>query len=662
MKKNRIDLAFWLIAAIGPALWVLDALAVSILFKTDFLRQLLFPRSFDLVLGVLLILFPLLVAILFHPRPPDQEQLEERQEIEESVRKEEKLKCEQAVEACRQKADEHMKEVEAGFAQDMESRLEEERKRAEDTISSLKKKCDDLVLQARNDEATRTTDSIRMQERAESAERIKVLQAGFAQELEMKLAAERKLIEVQVRQEEQKKARDFIAEFQQKLEAQLRSGAEHESQAVVDAIRREEQAKADERLKALETKTADERKRIEEAVRLQEQKNAENAVRSLRQKYEEMMKSGQDDEKKRAVDLIRMEEQKKMAEQIRSLEEKYSQQISSRLAEERKRIEDAVRAEEQKKAEEAVRALRQRYEEQLRAGKAAAPASAPAPAPAPDPAQERTKIEAALKAEMEKRIKSAVPPPAPAAAAPVAAAAQTATAATVQVPALSKLVTGMSQQIMNPLAGVLNNLKLIKIKMLQGGDMKSKEIKEALDMMEDSAFLCKNILSSMSLPAAGSRAAAQPVALNTIVAKIDALMGNEMKLQNISIQKVLQENLSPVIGDAWLLTQVLFNIVSNAKWAIKSNPMAHAGTITITTRMSSAEDKVELLVSDNGIGISGENRARIFEPFFTTKQDGLGLGLTVAQNIIKAHNGDIQMESKEDKGTTFTITLPAAKG
>lgn len=640
MKKIKIDLAFWLIAAIGPVLWFLDALAVSVLFKTDIVRQLFFPRSFDLVLCVLLLLFPLLVAILFHPRPPSQEQLEEQREIEDAVRREEKLKTEQAMEMARQKADERVRELEAGFAKQLESKLAEERQLIEG-----------LIRQEEQKKAQDTVDSVRMQERRAAEEQIKNLQAGFVQELEMKLAAERKLIE-----------------------AQVRSGLEGESQRAVEAVRLEEQQKAETRLKALETKLllefetklVEERKRIEEAAQLQAQKSAEAAVRSLRQKYEEMVKAGQDDEKKRTVELIRMEEQKKAAEQIRALEEKYTQQIASRLAAERKQIEDAARAEEQKKAEEAVRTLRQRYEEQLRAGKTAAPAPVPS-----DPAQqkaleerfekelssrlaqERVKIETALKAEMEKKIKNAVPPPPAAAVTPAAAAS-------VQVPALSKLVTGISQQVMNPLSGVLNNIKLIKIKMLQGGDMKSKEIKEALDLMEDSAFLCKNILSSMSLPAAGSRGATQPVALNTIVAKIDALMGNELKLQNISIQKVLQENLSPVTADAWLLTQLLFNLVSNAKWAIKSNPVAHAGTITITTRMSEQNDKVELLVADNGIGIPQGDIGRIFDPFFTTKQDGLGLGLTVAQNIVKAHNGDIRVESKEDKGTTFTITLPAA--
>jgi len=337
------------------------------------------------------------------------------------------------------------------------------------------------------------------------------------------------------------------------------------------------------------------------------------------------MRSGIESETQRLQEAARIEEQKKADESLKALEAKLLLEFEARLAEERKRIEDAVRAEEQKKAEEIIRALRQRYEEELHS------------------------------------VKAQHNPDAISKSMPAVSVAPVAASLSVQMPDMSKLANGLSQQILNPLSGVINNIKLVKIKMLQGGDLKTKEMKEAMDIMEDSAFLCKSILTSVSMPSLALRKdAQQPVALNALVARIDALMGNEMKLQNISIQKVLQDNLPLVSGDSWLLMEAIFNLVSNAKWAIKRNPIGQAGTITITTRLSEHNDKVELLVADNGIGISNEDIGRIFEPFFTTKQDGLGLGLTLAMNIVKAHNGDIKVESKEGKGTTFMVTLPVA--
>jgi two-component system NtrC family sensor kinase len=134
-----------------------------------------------------------------------------------------------------------------------------------------------------------------------------------------------------------------------------------------------------------------------------------------------------------------------------------------------------------------------------------------------------------------------------------------------------------------------------------------------------------------------------------------------MKLQNITFSKILQDKIPQIKGDALLLAQVMFNIVSNARWAIKSNVFTTTGTITITTQVSPDENFVEILVSDTGLGIAEGDLPHIFEPFFTTKEDGLGLGLTVAERIIKDHSGEISIETKEGKGTTVKITLPAIK-
>ncbi|MBI5064033.1 MAG: response regulator [Desulfatitalea sp.] len=103
------------------------------------------------------------------------------------------------------------------------------------------------------------------------------------------------------------------------------------------------------------------------------------------------------------------------------------------------------------------------------------------------------------------------------------------------------------------------------------------------------------------------------------------------------------------------LNQVFINILVNAAQAIDTR-----GEIHIKTRK--AEDGfVEVIISDTGCGISEEHRSRIFDPFFTTKElgKGTGLGLNIAYNIVKKHNGAIAVKSEADKGTTFTIRLPA---
>ena len=101
------------------------------------------------------------------------------------------------------------------------------------------------------------------------------------------------------------------------------------------------------------------------------------------------------------------------------------------------------------------------------------------------------------------------------------------------------------------------------------------------------------------------------------------------------------------------LNQVFANFFVNAAQAIKDE-----GEIRIKTSL--ADDKIEVIIRDTGIGIPKENLQKIFDPFFTTKEvgKGTGLGLNVAYNIIKKHNGEIHVDSKQGDGTTFTIILP----
>ncbi len=101
------------------------------------------------------------------------------------------------------------------------------------------------------------------------------------------------------------------------------------------------------------------------------------------------------------------------------------------------------------------------------------------------------------------------------------------------------------------------------------------------------------------------------------------------------------------------LNQVFMNILINAAQAIEGN-----GEIKITTKAN--DNNIIIIIGDTGCGIPKENLLKIFDPFYTTKEvgQGTGLGLNIAYNIIKEHNGSISVDSKLGKGTKFIITLP----
>jgi len=107
------------------------------------------------------------------------------------------------------------------------------------------------------------------------------------------------------------------------------------------------------------------------------------------------------------------------------------------------------------------------------------------------------------------------------------------------------------------------------------------------------------------------------------------------------------------------LEQVLVNLISNALDAIEHKQQPQ---LSIATQELS--NTIQILVKDNGLGIPEEDIPYLFDPFYSSKTTGkgLGLGLSIAYNIIKDFGGSIHVESVEHQGTTFIVTLPKGTG
>lgn len=226
---------------------------------------------------------------------------------------------------------------------------------------------------------------------------------------------------------------------------------------------------------------------------------------------------------------------------------------------------------------------------------------------------------------------------------------------------LGQLASGIAHEINNPLSGVLNNVQLIKMIMAQDGGFKDiNELKELLDAVEESAIRCTKITRSLLGFARASDERNRVVAVNDLIEAVSGLLSHELRLDNIVIQKQLEADKANVLGDQQLLQQVVLNIIANAKWAIDKKSPKAGGVIAIKTQYDKEKKNVCISISDTGIGIPKENLSKVFEPFFTTKEvgEGTGLGLSVAYNVIKKHKGRIEVESQENQGATFKITLP----
>jgi signal transduction histidine kinase len=130
------------------------------------------------------------------------------------------------------------------------------------------------------------------------------------------------------------------------------------------------------------------------------------------------------------------------------------------------------------------------------------------------------------------------------------------------------------------------------------------------------------------------------------------LLGNTFK-NRIEIEKIYDDNLQSIECYPGQLNQVFMNIINNAIQAIDGT-----GKITIKTRK--IKNRAVIWISDTGKGIEKDHLNRIFDPFFTTKEvgEGTGLGLSITYGIIQQHKGEIKVNSKPGRGTTFKISLP----
>ncbi len=217
---------------------------------------------------------------------------------------------------------------------------------------------------------------------------------------------------------------------------------------------------------------------------------------------------------------------------------------------------------------------------------------------------------------------------------------------------LGTLSAGVAHEINNPIGIITSRIELMLEDATHAGlPVEMQEDLKVLRRNADRVARIARSLLSFARKAPGQKA---PLDLNTVVDELLLLVGKQAVTEKIAIHRDLAPHLPPVEGDANQLTQVLLNLVTNAREA-----MAGGGEIRITTGLDPARPGwVVLKVADTGPGIPAEVRSKIFDPFFTTKATGSGLGLAVSYGIVKDHGGALTFDSREGAGATFTLAFP----
>ncbi|MFC1974651.1 sensor histidine kinase [Chloroflexota bacterium] len=214
------------------------------------------------------------------------------------------------------------------------------------------------------------------------------------------------------------------------------------------------------------------------------------------------------------------------------------------------------------------------------------------------------------------------------------------------------MAASIAHEVNNPLTGALVYTQLLAKKI--AGDKFSKEIAlDYLSKMDSELTRSTRLIRNLLDFARQSSPTLRAVDLNDVIKRTLDLVAHSAELQNIQVIKELNSSLPKLMADSDQLQQVCTNLILNAIQA-----MSEGGKLTLRT--SADNNQLRMEVQDTGCGISPENMRKLFTPFFTTKREvkGVGLGLAITYGIIQRHQGEIDVQSKEGEGTTFTICLP----
>ena len=219
---------------------------------------------------------------------------------------------------------------------------------------------------------------------------------------------------------------------------------------------------------------------------------------------------------------------------------------------------------------------------------------------------------------------------------------------------LGILAAGIAHEINSPLQ-VITGISESMGRRMQKNELEEDEVGR-LHTLNRNAWRIAEIIKALLLYSRPSSDEMEKHNLNQVIGETLLLIKHQLKTwSNISVNTNLDPSLPDITCDRNRISQVLINLLNNARDA-----MPQGGQIILSTTFDSEQRRIILTVKDTGTGIPLETQRKIYDPFYTTKDigKGTGLGLSIVKGIVLAHNGAISVNSTPSTGSCFTLTFP----
>jgi PAS domain S-box-containing protein len=228
-----------------------------------------------------------------------------------------------------------------------------------------------------------------------------------------------------------------------------------------------------------------------------------------------------------------------------------------------------------------------------------------------------------------------------------------------RVAMMGELTTSLAHEINQPLTAILSNAEAAQ-RFLSQALPDISEVRQILDDIVRDDRRANDVVRKVRALVRKEKLRYESLDLNEVILVVVDLIRADSLLQGLSIATDLSPRLAAIHGDGIQLQQVILNLILNGAAAMRNSPSGQRKIIVRTAMLDGRT--VKAFVTDFGTGIDEKNIERLFEPFYTTKPEGLGMGLSISQTIIKAHGGAMEAWNNREGGATFAFTLPAHQG